>query len=87
MEKLICVVTPPYFNRNHEEYLRAILLTEFGSNPSGMRFVTQPQAALANCAKAERMKMGPGDLVTVCHMEEEITVRNPFYFRWLKMGL
>ncbi|KAH0559618.1 hypothetical protein GP486_003868 [Trichoglossum hirsutum] len=78
MEKLICVVIPPYFSRSHEEYLRGILLTEFGSNSSGMRFVIQPQAALANCAEEERKKIGRGDLVTVCHMEEEITTISQF---------
>ena len=78
MEKMIYVVTPPYFTRSQEGHLMQILLTEFGLNPSQMGFVIQPRAALAYCDDEERKKMNPGDSVTVCHMEEEITVRKTF---------
>ena len=39
-----------------------------------MRFVVQPQAALVYCIEEQRKKMNPGGLITVCHMEEEVTV-------------
>ena len=80
MEKLVCVVIPGYSLIDQDEHLKQILLSELGLNSSELHFVIQPQAALAYCIKEERIKMNPGDIVTVCHMEEEIMVRKRSFF-------
>jgi hypothetical protein len=75
MEKLICLVIPVYFRRNQDHNLEQILHNELRFDSTEMHFATQPQAALAFCTKGEREKINIGDLLTVCHMEEEATVR------------
>jgi hypothetical protein len=74
MEMQICAVIPSYFTQDQEEWFKQ-LLAEFGSNSLTMHFITQPQASLMCLAEETGVSVDVGDLLTVCHMEEEITVQ------------
>ncbi|KAI9770643.1 MAG: hypothetical protein M1839_003092 [Geoglossum umbratile] len=83
MEMQTCAVIPSYLTQDQEGWLKQQLLAEFGSDSLTMHFITQPQASLMCLAEETGVSMDVGDLLTVCHMEEEITTISRFV---VKMG-
>jgi len=74
MEMDVCVVVPPYFTDGQRRWLEQVF-TEFRSGLHAMCFINQPLASLTCFAEEGVVGMGAGEFLTVCHMEEEITVR------------
>jgi hypothetical protein len=74
MEMEVCVAVPPYFTNGQVKWLEQVF-TEFRLGLHAMQFINQPLASLTCFAEEGEVGMCPGEFLTVCHMEEEITVR------------
>lgn len=75
MAKRVCVVLPPHHGKEERVRFKEVLLDAFLPVSSSVEFLAQPEAALLHYLHdSQENEM---DIVIVCHMEEEITVKYP----------